>query len=93
MGVGWGYQKSGKKCQRRLWMVPIKKLTCSVFFFRCVQNDQCDGLINIRGLDDLVTTNLVCDDPNHTCCHESVLKNLNQCQKYYEMGYRYVHKQ
>ena len=72
---------------------PYQEADFQCFFFRCVQNDQCDRLINIRGLDDLVTTNLVCDDPNHTCCHESVLKNLNQCQKYYEMGYRYVHKQ
>ena len=85
--------KNPEKLPKSFMDGPYKKLTCYVFFFRCVQNDQCDGLINVRGLDDLVTTNLVCDDPNHTCCHESVLKNLNQCQKYYEMGYRYVHKQ
>ena len=48
------------------------------FFFRCVQDDQCGGLVDIRGLDDPVTTNLICDDPNHTCCHESVLKAANE---------------
>ena len=76
----------------------MKNMNHLNFFFRCVQDDQCGGLVDIRGLDDPVTTNLICDDPNHTCCHESVLKNLtvqeqNQCQKHYQIGYRYIHKQ
>ena len=59
------------------------------FFFRCVQDNQCGGLVDTRGIDDPGNTNLICDDPNHTCCHESV---INQCQKHYEIGYRYIHK-
>ena len=43
------------------------------FFPRCVPHDQCGGLLNVRGQDDLV-----CTDTKKTCCHETVLKAANE---------------
>ena len=45
----------------------------SVFFLhRCVQNNQCNGLLTVRGAGDLV-----CQDTSLTCCHnDAVIKQV-----------------
>ena len=38
-------------------------------FIRCVPNDHCGGVLDVRGADDLV-----CEDKSLKCCHESGVK-------------------
>ena len=56
-----------------MWSATYFFLSYLLFFHRCVPHDQCGGLLNVRGQDDLV-----CIDTKKTCCHESVLKAANE---------------
>jgi len=81
---------------------PLK--TINTLIFRCVPNDKCTGLLNVRGSDDLV-----CEDSSQKCCHEySVIENgkdensnigsseidyydnKEYCSAYENEGYRFV---
>ena len=60
---------------------PLK--TINTLIFRCVPNDKCTGLLNVRGSDELAgllnvrgSDDLVCEDSSQKCCHEySVIEN------------------
>ena len=65
-------KKSFKKIVKKIfvdheilpWMGYLKQI---IFHFRCVDNNNCEGLIGIR-------TGLLCDKATQTCCHESKIK-------------------
>ena len=56
---------------------------------RCVQNDQCNGLLTVRGAGDLV-----CLDTSLTCCHNDAVipdepdYEQELCSEYASDGFR-----
>ena len=49
-----------------------------MLFIRCVPNDHCGGVLDVRGADDLV-----CEDKSLKCCHESGVKVQEEDGDYY----------
>ena len=81
---------------------PLK--TINTLIFRCVPNEKCGGLLNVR-----VTDDLICEDSSQKCCHESsIIENVKDensnigsseidyydnkeyCSAYESEGYRFV---
>jgi len=53
--------------------------------YRCVPNDECNDVLNVRGAGDTV-----CKDASLKCCHESRLIPPNLCEDHKNVGYSCV---